>query len=248
MIEPFFFDNAQLFGCYHPSADPASTRGVVFCPPLFDEYRRSYRALSDLANACAKNGVHVMRFDFYGTGDSQGMLAEASVGRWRNDIDTAIEELISLAGVETIVMSGVRFGATLASNVSHAAVKRAVFWDPVESGGQYLDWLDRANEQFRQEHVEISRYTGYGFDDIVYENFHLPEQLKEGLSGLKLVTEYGTPPAPIQVITSQKEIAESHRFEHCDYPGVEHDWPYYFDGLLAPKPVLEQIAEKVVGA
>lgn len=246
MIEPFFFDRAQLFGCYHPSADPASTRGAIFCPPLFDEYRRTYRALSDLANACAKNGIHVLRFDFYGTGDSQGILDDASAERWRDDIETAIEELISLTGVDTVILSGVRFGATLASNVEHAAIKRAVFWDPVESGSQYLEWLRRANDQFRQDHEEIARYTGFGFEDIVYENFHLPEQLRQGIRNLALVGEPGSPPTPMHVVTSQKEVAESGRYENCEYPGVEHDWPYFFDGLLAPKPVLEQIAQKIV--
>ena len=243
MIEPFFFDNDSLFGCYHPPSDHASSRALIVCPPLFDEYRRCYRALSDLANACAENGVHVLRFDYYGTGDSFGLLSDTTIEIWQNNIDTAIDEIISLTGIENITIVGVRIGATLASTSKHPAINRFVYWDPIEYGAEYLEWIEQVNSSIRQGHKDTAKYVGCNFENITYENFHLDKSLFTGFNNLNFVRDH---PGKNYVITSQKKVHEENKFENCEYPGIEHDWPHYFDGVLSPKPVLERIAEKVL--
>lgn len=246
MIEPFYFDNDCLFGCYHPSSDPASNRALIVCPPLFDEYRRCYRALSDLANACAGNGIHVLRFDYYGTGDSFGLLSETTIETWQHNIDTAIDEIISLTGIENIAVVGIRIGATLASNSKHPAINRFVYWDPIECGAEYLEWLDQVNRRIREEHKEASKYIGCQFENIAYENFHMGELLTAGFSNLNFVHEPEGLRGKTYVITSQEKVYLDSKFGNCEFPGFEHDWPHYFDGILSPKPVLESIAEKVL--
>lgn len=56
MFEANFFDTGRLFGMYRPAEDADSDRLLVICPPLFDEYRRCYRALAELAKGCSAAG------------------------------------------------------------------------------------------------------------------------------------------------------------------------------------------------
>ena len=46
-----------------------------------------------LANMLAAVGCHVLRFDYFGTGDSMGTAHEVTRRGWEQDIETAIEEL-----------------------------------------------------------------------------------------------------------------------------------------------------------
>ncbi len=243
MFEAFYFNQDQLFGCYHPASDHAAHRGAVICAPVFDDYRRSYRAMVELANGCSRLGMHVLRFDYFGTGDSSGKLEDADIGRWRADIDSAIEEMIGLTGVDEIVLVGIRLGATMASNSRHPCVKRMVFWDPVASGQEYLRWLEQVDEELKRESIGVVGYTGARLDDIAFEYFHLEPEFRKTLAALQY-----DPGVVTNVITSQVSLVESGTFSGCEFGGVEHDWPYYYNGILTPKPVLECIAEKILSS
>ena len=74
-IEPFYFGTSSkpLFGCYHvPQSALRRDCGVLFCAPMGSEYVRFHRAYRQLADRLAKAGFPVLRFDFYGCGDSSG--------------------------------------------------------------------------------------------------------------------------------------------------------------------------------
>lgn len=248
MIEPFFFRNQRVFGCYHPPGNNNLSRLLVICPPLFDEYRRLYKALSELANACANHGVHVLRFDYFGTGESYGELVDASIDEWKKDIDAAIEEGMAVSGADEIVLCGVRFGATLAAQSKHPRIKKYIFWDPVLNGELYIHWLDTVNQVLKKQHERNARNANIPMENIEYENFHLTPNLKKdmsslalnqsGLSGGRAVSSY--------IISTDKSVCDSKIFQNCEFGGLDYDWPVYQDGVLIQKPVLEAIARRVV--
>ena len=63
-------DGQQRLGIYHaPRASVAGEGGVVLCAPIGQEYMRTHRPLRQLALALADAGLHVLRFDYHGTGD-----------------------------------------------------------------------------------------------------------------------------------------------------------------------------------
>ena len=70
----FFGSSArQLFGAYHtPPSTVAERGGAVLCPSWGSEYQASHRILRRLATRLSESGYHVLRFDYYGTGDSAG--------------------------------------------------------------------------------------------------------------------------------------------------------------------------------
>jgi pimeloyl-ACP methyl ester carboxylesterase len=154
-MTPLFFGHGQrrLFGLYTPARKTAaglpaaSTRAVVLCPPLGQEYLHAHRSLRQLANLLAAAGYDVLRFDYYGTGDSAGGMNDADLRGWEDDIATAIDELKDTCDAPRVNLVGLRLGATLAAQV---AARRArdtqslVLWDPVVRGATYLEELMRA--------------------------------------------------------------------------------------------------------
>jgi alpha/beta superfamily hydrolase len=248
MIEPFFYGDRGALAFYHPSSDPAAARLMVLCPPLFDEYRRTYKALSDLATVCAANGVHVLRIDYSGTGEAQGMLSDVSAQDWVDDITQAIEEGIALTGAESAILVGVRFGATLAAQVNHRAVERYVFWDPVKNGSIYLAWLDQLEQQSRESHFKLAKMMNKQPEDISYACFSLNDSLLVSLASLETDSFYANHDDRVWVLSTNKEAGAQGRYKNCELTGYDYDWPPFHEGNLTPKPVLERIAQKVLMA
>ena len=144
-MNPFFFGNSQAatVRCL-PSSQSADVRGppaVVLCYPLWQEYMRAHRAFRQLAMLLSKAGFSVLRFDYFGTGDSAGESDAGDVSRWTHDISTAIDELKDTAGVSKVSLVGLRVGASLAAAVAaeRKDLDRIVLWDPVVGGKAYVE-------------------------------------------------------------------------------------------------------------
>lgn len=240
MLEPAFFDGNRLFGIYHPATDGSSDRLAVICPPLFDEYRRCYRALAELAKGCASAGTHVFRFDYFGTGESWGELNEASVEGWVTDIRSAIEEGLALSGASQVYLLGVRFGGTLAAQVKHPQIVEYLFWDLVRSGSDYLQHLKRADAELERFHVELADYVGISPGPVEYQQFELASHLEEGIGKLTAAPEALEGRARVHhVVSNEAQVGP-----HAEFSGFAYDWPVTHEGLLLPKPVLETLARR----
>lgn len=88
----------------------------------------------------ARAGFDVLRFDWFGVGDSGGELADASVARWRQDLTSAAAELRELTGVTRLSAVGLRLGATIAATSSDLLrLSALVVWDPVIDGAAYIN-------------------------------------------------------------------------------------------------------------
>jgi len=148
-MEPFYFgqEPRQLFGVYHPP-DGALVRrvGVVLCYPVGQEYIRAHRAFLQLAQLLAGRGFSILRFDYYGCGDSLGDCDQGTPSQWIADISTAVDELRN-TGVEQTVLIGLRWGAALAlaCGAQRGDVAAVVSWQPVVNGAAYLRELREAH-------------------------------------------------------------------------------------------------------
>jgi len=147
-MNPFFFGDSDrpLFGVYHPPRGPVDLRhGIVMCAPLGQEYMRSHRAFRTLANLLSRRGLHVFRFDYFGTGDSSGDSDAGSPRVWERDVDQALEELRANGSLERVSLLGLRFGAALALRAASRRddIDQLVLWDPVLRGSAYVDEMLR---------------------------------------------------------------------------------------------------------
>lgn len=145
-MNPFFFGSSrkQLFGVHHPpKAATVRTTGILICYPFGDEYMRTHKAARQLAMMLAKAGYHLLRFDYFGTGDSAGAGEDVTIAQWLEDIATAADELKETSGVSRISLVGLRLGATLAAQATAARtdVDDLVLWDPVVVAERYVDEL-----------------------------------------------------------------------------------------------------------
>ncbi len=141
----------QLFGLYYPSKTDASTAlGIVLCNPFGQEAIRSHRFFRVLAERLARNGHAVLRFDYFGTGDSMGDDNDADIDGWAGDVHLAHDELVRRSGVKHVNWLGMRLGAAVAYRAAQSGPNvpnRLLLWDPVTDGAQYLAGL-------RDQHIK----------------------------------------------------------------------------------------------
>lgn len=157
-MNPFFFGSSdkQLFGVHHPPEGTEVRDGaVLLCPSLGHEYIAAHASLTQLGQHLARHGLHVLRFDFYGCGDSAGDIEDASVDQWVEDVGTAVRELRDTSGSRRVSVVGLRLGASIAA-LAAAKMQRgggpeifaSVLWEPVVSGSEYVHGLSRLEERW----------------------------------------------------------------------------------------------------
>lgn len=147
-VEPHFFGPAErrLFGLYHaPLGRGAREAGVLLCYPGPQEYLRCHWAFRRLEKRLARAGLHVLRFDYYGSGDSAGDSRAGSLAQWRRDVATALAELREVSGVPRVSLVGFRLGAALAAQ-AQVRVRELVLWEPVVSGREHVAELLEQHE------------------------------------------------------------------------------------------------------
>jgi exosortase A-associated hydrolase 2 len=146
-MTPFYFGepDRRLFAIYEPAVTAKGTpRAAVLCHPFAQEQIRAYRAMRRLAVRLTRAGWHVLRFDYYGTGDSYGDMVDGDLAGWQDDIANAIAELRDISAARQVTLVGLRLGATLAAPTAAAHrrdVNGLVLWEPVVKGSPYIDEL-----------------------------------------------------------------------------------------------------------
>ena len=143
--DPIYFGPAgSLFGMFHPAARVRPKPGaILLCHPIGHEYFRVHRAFRNIAAALSRLGFSVLRFDYYGTGDSHGDASAATLERWQADVSAAVEELKRRSGLPRVSIVGLRLGASLAwlECLARTDVDLLVMWEPIVSGTVYFDQL-----------------------------------------------------------------------------------------------------------
>jgi exosortase A-associated hydrolase 2 len=135
-------ESPGLFGVLHrPEGNP--TLALVFCPPFAEEKKGAHRLLVETARALADHGVAVLRFDYRGTGDSEGSFAEFTLAGAEEDIQRALAFVRAQYPGTPAGLLGVRLGAALAARVAESWPSEAgcahclVLWEPVINGRRY---------------------------------------------------------------------------------------------------------------
>jgi uncharacterized protein len=147
----------SLFGVYHPAQTAtAEPRGVLLCNPWGQEAIRAHRLLRVLADRLARSGLHVLRFDYFGTGDSAGADEDGDLCTWAQNILQAHQTLQIQSSALAISWIGVRLGALLALQAAslleqQSQPEQLLLWDPVLNGARYLELLSTKHAEALQE-------------------------------------------------------------------------------------------------
>jgi pimeloyl-ACP methyl ester carboxylesterase len=125
----------RLFGYYEPApANFSKVQAALLCHPLGNEQVFAYRAFRQLAARLVRSGFHVLRFDYFGTGDSYGDTGEGNLPSWCDDIETAMEELKEITGAMKVDVVGLRLGANLSARVAFhrpEEINKLILWEPL---------------------------------------------------------------------------------------------------------------------
>jgi len=217
-VKAFFFENnkTQLYGVYHPSHTNIDCgHAVLICPPITNDYQRSRPLLQQLATKLSIQGYPCMRFDFTGNGDSFGDYTDVSMEQFESDILFAIEELCTRSKCTSISVFGIRFAATLLTNLEMSdKIKQIILFDPIINGRSFL------NIQ-RNLHTNLLRdqnYFQWRKANIKNENYEelLGQEIKhsfiQDLERLELTTLDNIKGLDIQVIVSDNVDKTTNEF------------------------------------
>ena len=209
-MQPFYFGTSeqQLFGVYH-AAEPGSPKrgGVVLCQPIGHEYLRAHRAFRNLAIALASQGFHVLRFDYFATGDSAGDANRLTVRQCLTDLATAIDELKDIAGLTKVSLVGLRLGATFAALTASRRldVDRLALWDPVLDGTAYVAEVQAVQRHWLDDRLGTRARIGDEEAELI--GLPLPETLARELAETTLVATPAFARTPVALFASQEAPA-----------------------------------------
>lgn len=187
---PIYFESsgARLFGMYHPAGRaPARRAAVLICAPFGHEYIRAHRTLRQLATALSDRGHHVLRFDYFGCGDSAGEAGDADAGQWLGDISSAIDELKAVARVTRVSLLGLRLGATLAvqAAIGRDDVEAVFLWDPIDDGAAFLAQLEDLQRRWLRGRPGSHRFARASeVDELI--GFAVSPRLRRSIAALRL--------------------------------------------------------------
>jgi alpha-beta hydrolase superfamily lysophospholipase len=153
---PFYFGpGRELFGFYHPAA-PVTGAAVLLCPPFGAEQIRCHRLYRQLAHGLAEAGLPVLRFDYYGTGDSAGDSRAFEWTRCLADVVMAATELRLRHGGDRVLAFGARLGANAALAAAQAArLEGVVAWDAITDGQALVQQYDQMQQALK---VDVNRF------------------------------------------------------------------------------------------
>jgi pimeloyl-ACP methyl ester carboxylesterase len=216
-MNPFYFGTGErrLFGIYEAAQRLPARRAVLLCHPWGPDYVHAYRAQRQLAKMLTAAGMHVMRFDYYGTGDSAGETTAGDPDSWTTDIGAALEELQDTTETTRISVVGLRLGAVLAAQAaarsaarSDIAIESLVLWDPVIRGTEYLAELHAAGGGGRWWRKPAPRRPAADGGGHEIMGFPLTDRMAAGIRGIDLAALAPDLPARTLVVTSQSASAK----------------------------------------
>jgi uncharacterized protein len=255
-MRPYFFGapGRRLFGVHHEPQAAAVGHGVVLCYPMGHEYVNALRGYRQLAVQLARRGLHVLRFDYSGSGDSAGAGEQSDLTQWLEDIGVAIADLMGRHDLGSVSLVGLRLGGTLATLVAsdRCDVRSLVVWEPVVRGSEYLAELRRRHHAFFASEAREGRHAASRSGSSEMMGFPLSQAMCAELERIDL-RELSRLPAPqvLAIGEGDEQFAMIERFrslcgqvDHRSIPG-QQIWAREVGAprALVPQSVLDAITD-----
>lgn len=178
----------DLYGVVH-APEAGSARGFIVCAPFGEDAKCAYRPLYETADLAAEQGWTVLRFDYFGTGNSAGAFEDFTPSRAKDDISAAIAHLRE-QGIELVGALGLGLGASLAFEAvaAHdAETDFLILWQPIVSGEQFYK-LNIKRQLVRQMLTHGKAKGGKSTGDIIdLDGYSLRKSTIEQLKSIDLL-------------------------------------------------------------
>jgi len=158
----FGTESHRLYGVVHEVRDYVQT-GLVFCPPFAEEMVTTYARLAVWSKQLEAEGVPVVRFHPFGTGESGGSFRDFTLASAVIDAGSAAELARQRLKTARLGYFGLRLGGTIAMLAAcRQPIDLLVLWSPVTNISQYMRELFRgqlAKEMVHQGVTKVRRNT-----------------------------------------------------------------------------------------
>ena len=268
MPEIFYFGRGPrtLLGLRHPPLVQPHTAMLV-CAPLLQEGIRCQRALWSLSEALAAAGVDVLRFDWFGSGDSAGTSADIDVPGLVDDIAAAEFQMRSSAEAAQAGLARPRlFGLRSAALplLAYASARRepvdVVLWAPALDGRALAAmWREQHRRQLHTAGRFLSANTASDDDELL--GFVIDRDLLEDLGawhGGDLLLPAGSrlvlvqwPASPVDESFTAAQRGAGVMVERFDLDGADEpawDDPDQFETQIFPRQAVTQLARHLAEA
>ena len=189
-------DNKHIFAVIHTPEKTTKKKGIIFVHPYAEEKQRVDRILVGFARRLCSKGWFVMRFDFYGCGDSEGNFEELSNETQISDLQNVKNHFVKATGVEEVCLFGVRLGANIA--IQYAGmdnnITNIILWSPMLNGVGYAEtlirnkifsgFMDKKNKVTREQILAELKENGW----VDIDGFHLTKNYYDYLNHLNDIT------------------------------------------------------------
>ncbi len=139
-------NRGELYCTWHQPAGVVRGAAVILAP-YGEERKCAYRFLYTMARHLARAGIATLRFDYWGTGESSGSLAQASLDDWLDDARLLIRHVREEIPDRPLLLVGARLGGLMAARVAaDSPVNGIALLEPLVSGAEYLDELLRRKQ------------------------------------------------------------------------------------------------------
>lgn len=231
------FENAgnKVFGVLHRPIGETAPPIVIFCHGLAGNHIGRDRVYVQVSEGLSRIGIASLRFDFRGSGDSEGDFGEMSLEGEVSDAVRAVRFAMQLPRIDSsrIGIFGRSFGgaiAILAASQLQAAVRSVALWAPVFSGHQWEEkWevVQTARIDEKERH-ELMRINGQMPSLSFYKELFAMDLKKEIeiLQKVPFLLIHGEKDPVVHIQHSERIVAHRvsspcetvfHRLEHSDH-------------------------------
>lgn len=126
-----------------PQGEPRAH--IVYLPPFAEEMNRCRTLVADQARILAAAGYACTLIDFFGTGDSEGELVDATFALWHENIAVTLRTLRQEADIP-VYLWGLRLGALVGLDFATRTgpeLAGFILWQPVVNPGVFVNQMLR---------------------------------------------------------------------------------------------------------
>ncbi len=204
----------KIFGVIHRPIGEEKAPAVLFCHGLAGHRIGKHRMYVKLAECLSRIGIASFRFDFRGSGDSEGEFAEMTLNGEVSDAVKAFEFLSTQKHLDPdrIGVFGRSFGGAISILSAHrfGSVKSAALWSPVFNAEQWEEQWEmfethQIDEQTRHDLMRINgQLPSVDFYKEMFE-MNLKEEVRS-LSDIPMLLIHGEKDPLVGIEHSEKYL------------------------------------------
>jgi dipeptidyl aminopeptidase/acylaminoacyl peptidase len=154
--------------------------GVVFFHGFTGDRMESHWLFVKCSRALAETGIASLRFDFYGSGESEGQFREVTLQGEVSDASTAVEFLRRQPGIDTkrIGLLGLSMGGAIAARITERVKARAlVLWAALARPAELRALAERTTKPIPGANG-LREYSGHEVSSQFLDNIEKVDPLK----------------------------------------------------------------------